>query len=275
MLLLYPCLVFNYTLGNAALMSARGLLGAPLVGFGVTLGSILLGYTAARALGLPGVSRRTFAFCTGINNYGYIPVPLSLLIFKNATTTGVVLVYGVGVEVAIWTVGVLLLAGEWHVQQLRRLLNPPVICLALAIALNLSGASNHLPGPVQVTLRMLGATAIPFGLLLIGSILCDLAKRARWLAEWRAPVAGLALRLGLLPVALLALAACLPASWLEVKRVLVLEAAMPCGIFPIVIVNYYQGDASLALRLVLTTTLAGLVAIPLWLTEGLQWLKLG
>jgi malate permease and related proteins len=267
--LLYPCLVFNYTLGNAALMSTRSLVGAPALGFGITLGAMLLALVVARALRLPPASQRTFAFVTGITNYGYLPIPLSALLFDDATT-GTLLVFGVGVEVAIWTFGILLLAGELRAEQFRKLLNPPVICLAAAIALNLSGASRYLPFALKETFRLLGNTAIPFGLLLIGAVLYDLTRKIDWLEHPRAPLASLILRLGVLPVAILLLTAFVPESMRETRRVLILQAAMPCGIFPIVITKYYHGDTALALRIVLLSTLAGVFLIPLWLTFGLR-----
>ena len=267
LLLLYPCLVFNYTLGNPALMSGGSLLGAPALGFLITAGAMALDLVVARALRLPSPAQRTFAFVTGVNNYGYIPIPLSALLFDDATT-GTLLVFGVGVEVAIWTLGVLLLVGQMSAEHLRKLLNPPVLCLAAAIALSLTGVSRHLPQPLKDTFRMLGATAIPFGLLLIGAVLHDLTRKINWLEDLHAPLAGLLLRLGALPVAILLLTAFMPES---LRRVLILEAAMPCGIFPIVITKYYQGDTPLALRIVLLTTLAGVFIIPLWLTFGL-WL---
>lgn len=267
--LLYPCLMLSYTLGNRTLMTVEGLLTAPLLGFGVTTGAMLLAYVLGRGLGLPAASRRTFAFATGITNYIYLPLPLSTLLFDDHTT-GVLLVFGVGVEVAIWTVGVMLLTGHWQVRQIRKLLNPPIICLAVAIALNLTGLSPRLPEMIKELLRLIGSTAIPFGLLLIGAVLYDLTKSINWLENSRAPLAGLGLRLGILPLAILGVAALLPASMRDARSVLVLQAAMPCGIFPIVITKYYQGDTPLALRLVLITTLAGVFLIPLWLSCGLR-----
>jgi predicted permease len=269
LLLLYPCLVFNYTLGNPALQSGASLLGAPALGFGITLGAMLLALAVARSLRLPAASQRTFAFVTGINNYGYIPIPLSAVLFDDATT-GTLLVFGVGVEMAIWTFGILLLSGHFQRGQLRKLVNPPVVCLALAIVLNLTGLSRHLPSALKDTFRMLGGTAIPFGLLLIGAVLHDLTRKINWLEHLRAPVAGLILRLGVFPVAILLLAVFIPEKMRETRLVLILEAAMPCGIFPIVITKYYQGDTPLSLRIVLLSTLAGVFLIPFWLTFGLR-----
>jgi predicted permease len=61
---------------------------------------------------------------------------------------------------------------------------------------------------------------------------------------------------------------------LELKRVIVLEAAMPAAVFPIVMARHYAGDPATAMRVVIGTTVVGLVTIPLWIRFGMQWLGL-
>jgi len=267
----YPCMVLSYTLGNPALMTPAGLLGAPVIGFGITVFGIIVALAAGMMFKMDPFKRRTFAFVTGINNYGYLPVPLSVLLFDQETT-GVLLVFTVGVEVAMWTAGVMTLVGELRAAHLRKLVNPPVISLVAAIVLNLTGASAHVPQSLFTVLKFVGNYAIPCGLLLIGAVLLDLAKRMDWKGEIQTTFIGLVLRLGILPLVILAVAWFLPHANTDLRRVLVLEAAMPCAIFPIVITKFYQGDTSLALRLVLATTLPAIFLIPLWLNFGLHWL---
>ena len=70
-----------------------------------------------------------------------------------------------------------------------------------------------------------------------------------------------------------------PAAWallplpLELRRVLVLQAAMPAAMFPVVMAKYYGGDPATAVRIVLATSLAALLTIPLWLGFGLALLR--
>ena len=79
------------------------------------------------------------------------------------------------------------------------------------------------------------------------------------------------LRLGVFPFVFLALAYWLPCS-IELKRVLVLEAAMPAAVFPIVMARHYGGDVTTALRVVIGTSLAGLATIPFWISTALGWM---
>ena len=80
---------------------------------------------------------------------------------------------------------------------------------------------------------------------------------------------GIALRLGVLPLVLLGITALIPAGP-ALRCVLVVQAAMPSAVFPIVLAKIHDGDMPTALRVVLGTSLVGLVTIPLWLSFGLR-----
>jgi predicted permease len=53
--------------------------------------------------------------------------------------------------------------------------------------------------------------------------------------------------------------------------VLVVQAAMPAGVIPIIIAQYYGGKPLTAVQIVLSTTSVGLVTCPLWIRAGLAW----
>jgi predicted permease len=82
------------------------------------------------------------------------------------------------------------------------------------------------------------------------------------------------LRQGLLPCVFIVVAWLLPVS-AELKRVLVIQAAMPTAMIPIILARHYEGDPPTALRVAMGTTLVSIITIPLWLHSGLQWLGLG
>jgi hypothetical protein len=56
--------------------------------------------------------------------------------------------------------------------------------------------------------------------------------------------------------------------------VIVLEAAMPAAVFPIVMARHYAGDPATAMRVVIGTSVVGLVTIPLWIRLGLNFVGL-
>jgi hypothetical protein len=270
--LLFPCLILDTALGNAALHQLGNLTLAPLVGFGTVAVGVILAWAVRRLAGAADArTRRTFALTVGLYNYGYVPLPLALSMFGDETA-GVLFVHNVGVEVALWTIGLMVLTGigrgGW-----RHIINAPLIAILLALLLNFSGLDARIPTVVRSTMHLLAQCAIPLALLLIGATVADHSDGFHTAHGWRIIGVASLLRLGLLPLAFLLLARYLPAST-ELKRVIVLEAAMPSAVFPIVMAKHYGGDPPTAVRIVIGTTLTGLLTIPLWIRFGIQFVGL-
>ena len=57
-------------------------------------------------------------------------------------------------------------------------------------------------------------------------------------------------------------------SWLQ--EILLIQAAMPAGIFAIVIVKTYDADTKTAMRAIMATMIGCLVTIPIWLYLGVN-----
>lgn len=271
--LLLPALIFDSVLGNAALRQPENLLLPPLVAFGMVAVGIGVARLGARWAGLHSPpERKTFAFLAGLQNYSYLPIPLCMMLFDPGTT-GVLFVHNVGAELAMWTLGVAMLTGGagggW-----RKIINAPVAALLLAVLLNLIGMVFTPPpalayvGKLFLTgIHWLGQSAIPLALLLIGAIVADHLADARGGRAARVVAVASVIRLGILPVLFVLLAKFLPCS-VELKRVIILEGAMPSAMLPIVLAKHYGGDARTALQVSLGTSVLGLVTIPLWIHFG-------
>lgn len=269
--LCFPCLVFESVAGNAALRISGNVVLPPLVGFAVTAVSIGLCVYAARIIGLTvGHGQRTFAVSTGICNYSYLPLPIMAAIWGKESQ-GVLLVHNVGVEAAMWTVGVLVLNGLSLREGWRKLFNPMVITLVAAVIVNLAGWSPLVPRVLMDVVHPLAACAIPLGLMTVGVSLAHYLGEPRSLFQPKIAFASCALRLGVLPVFILCVARWLPGS-IELKRVLVIQAAMPAAVFPIVLARHYGGQPLTAVQVVLGTTALGILVSPLWLRVGLAWI---
>ena len=268
--LCYPCLIFESVANNAALHSPGNLLLPPLFGFGITWIAIRFALLVAHAIGLHvGTGLRTFGLTVGIANYGYLPLPIMAAIW-GAESQGVLLVHNVGVEIALWTVGVLVLSGQSLREGWRKLVSPVVITLVVAVAFNLLRLTPHLPGVVTHTVHALAVCAIPLGLIMSGVNLAQYLHNPRELFDPKIAFAAIAVRLGVLPIAIIILAKFLPCP-IELKRVLVVQAAMPTAIFPIILAKLYGGHPRTAVQIVLGTTALGILVIPLWLRAGIEW----
>ncbi len=268
--LCYPALIFESVAGNEALRSPGNLIVPPLVGFGITFLGIRAGLLVAKAIGLHvGTGLRTFALAVGITNYGYLPLPIMEGIW-GPESRGVLLVHNVGVEAALWTAGLLVLSGESLRTGWRKLLSPIVITLVTAVACNLAGVTPHLPKIVTDAIHALGVCGIPLGLIMTGVSLANFLDKPRELFDAKIAGAAAALRLGVLPVALILLAKYLPCS-IELKRVILVQAAMPTAMITVIVARLYGGHPRTAVQIVFGTTAVGLFTIPLWLRAGLAW----
>lgn len=280
---LMPCLILQSVVGNEALNQPDNVLLPPLVGYATMSLGVLVAMAVSR-LGQPitGLAdarqRRTFAFCVGVYNYGYLAIPLVGLLFDRRTL-GVLFVHNVGAELAFWTVGVLSLRGALGRDWWKQLFNPPSVTIVFALVLNWLGPGRLLPAhfvPVVVApVRWLGEASIPMTLVLIGAVIADELRtsgngqRRRDIAKWVSWAC--VLRLAVVPALMLLGARSLPAS-IELRRVVAVQAAMPSAVFSIIMTRVYGGAPGIALRVALFTSLVSLVTIPLWIPLGLAWL---
>ena len=147
-------------------------------------------------------------------------------------------------------------------------MSPITITLFVAVALNLAGGADYLPKIFTDLVHALAGCAVPLGLLMTG------VSPASYLGDVRALVQPkitlLACVVRLLPLLILAAAKGLPLS-VELKRVLVVQAARPAGVMPIIMARHYGGQPLTAVQIVLGTTILVLLTIPLWLKAGLAW----
>jgi predicted permease len=274
-----PCLVLSTMLKEDLLATPSNLLWPPLVG----MATVLLGFAVAWLLASPlrrwlhldsRAAVATFVLGVGVYNYGYVPIPLVQSLYPDdAGTLSVLFIHNVGVEVIFYGVGIALLAGltqGWW----KKLINPPLVAVAIAIALNLVGLREHMPTFLMKTLATLGAATVPMALLLIGATIADQFRDAKGGLGLRMSAAAVLLRLGVLPALFLLIARYLPCS-VELKRVIIVQAAMPCAIFPIVLAKHYGGVPAVAVRIMLATSLLGLLTIPLWLAVGKWFVGVG
>jgi hypothetical protein len=266
-MMLTPALIIERVVGNPAVMSLPPVLIATGLGYGLVALGIALTYFLAPLIGLKkGEGRRTFSVACGLQNYGFVAIPIVTALFPDKGTLGVLFTFTLGVELACWTAGVGLLTGlnkaPW-----RLALNAPVITILISLVLNFTGLHAHVPQIAHKTFTMLGACAVPLAVLLIGASIADLWGQDAM--QWKVAVVSPILRLGIIPIAFLAVACYLPISQ-ELKRVIVVQGAMPSAVFNIMIARLYGGHASTAVQVVMATTLVSCVTTPLVIAWGLK-----
>ncbi len=242
----------------------------PLIGFSTTCVGFAIAWLTIRIAGpwfgiTSPLVQRTFALTVGVANYGYIPLPLSELYFPNAFNP--LLIHNIGVDIALWSVGLLVISGELKQGLTRLVRSLPLWTMIVGIVFQQMGWGKHIPGPLLQATELLGACAIPAGLMLGGAIIAENLGSVNW--KQRLSILSLAtiVRMGILPVIFLLVARYLPMTT-SLDQVLLLQAAMPVATFPIVMTRLFGGDIDTSLRIVLGTSVVSLVTIPIWISVG-------
>jgi len=278
---LYPCLILDKIMGSESVRQPLSVLWGIGVGFGLTALGFAGAWLAAGALGLrTGAGKRTFAVSAGVQNFGYTAIPVVEQLYVGAGATAMLFVHNLGVELAIWSVGVMIISGDRRIPW-RKLVNGPVVSVLLGLLLVGSGADGFLcagegaaravGGPLRTAMAWLGAGAFPVAILITGAVMMDLVGGER--PSPRIVLGGCVVRLCVLPLMLLAAARFLPAP-LALKQVLVVQAAMPSAMSPIMLAKIYQGRPGVAVQVVIATTVVSIFTLPLVIVWGSRWVGL-
>jgi len=268
---LYPCFILWKVPGNESLQDPS------IVGTSIAVGCLLTVVSFAIAWSLGWVSkiseedgRRTFAVSAGLQNYGFIPIPLIVAVFGELAdeTLGVLFVHNLGVEIAMWTCGLILISGNskgsW-----KRLINGPTIAIATGLILNFSGLYKQIPGVANAAITQLGTCAIPVSLVLVGAALAGVVQGEKWETKWNVIFGSLTVRFAIMPVVILSVAAATSFAP-NLQRVLIVEAAMPAAVFPVVLAKHFGGKPGVAVQVVIATSVASLLLTPAILSIALR-----
>ncbi len=272
--ILYPALIVNAVLQNPALDNLENIFLPPVMGFSSVLIGLGLGLLFRRFSRLESdKERRSFLLANGINNYGFLPIALIVALYDRATL-GVLFVHNIGVDLAIWSIGILVLTSHTSlISSLKNLCNAPLCAIAGCLFLTYFGLDDHLPSFVFKTTALLGQATIPMSLLLVGSLMYDAQKSCVVKDGIRIAISACAIRLVLFPICYLALVWLLPMT-LELKRVMLVEAAQPAAMLPIVLCKRYHSSPQIAYIILLATSLASIVTMPLWIHFGSQFIAI-
>jgi malate permease and related proteins len=276
---LYPCLILDKILGSESVRDGVAVVWGIGIGFGLTV----LGFAGAWLLaGLlrfqKGNGKRTFTLAAGVQNFGYTAIPVVEQIWAGTGAIAMLFVHNLGVELAIWSVGVMILSGEKTIPW-RKLVNGPVISVLLGLVLVgtgldrvLEAGGGHPVGePVRKAMAWIGAGAFPVALLVTGALVSDMIISER--PSPKVVLSGVVVRLAVLPFLLLAAAKFLPAP-VALKQVLVVQAAMPSAMTPIMLAKVYGGRPGVAVQIVIATTVVSLFTLPFVIVWGRQWVGL-
>lgn len=271
---LLPALIINSVLRNPALDELENIFVPPVIGFGSVLIGLGLGLIFYKRIGLKDEKqKRSFLLSNALNNYGFLPVPLILSLYDRETL-GVLFMHNVGVETAIWTIGIVIISSQVAIKdRLKRLINAPLCAVSSCLFLTYFDLDTQIPEFFFKTVSMLGQSAIPLALLLVGSLMYDSLNHFQLTDGFKVVASSVTIRLLLFPLIYIALLWLLPLS-LELKRVMLIEAAQPAAMLPIVLSKQYDASPQVAFLVILCTSIGSFFTMPLWIHFGSQLLPM-
>ena len=280
---LIPCLTLDALIGNQILQQLDILILTPLAGFlGIALG-LAIGIILAKIAKLRKHSQdNAFAYCMGVYNWGYIPIPLTYSLF-GAETVGVLFIFNLGVQLAMWSIALIVLTYRPNNATKREplsqsliklLLNPPILAIFVGLLLNTFQAETWIPTAAQDLISTLGASSIPLGLLLVGASFLDVFREASLLRPLHVGILSIVGKLIIIPFLILGLLYILPLP-IDLQRVLIIQAAMPAAVMAILYTKHYQADIHTTAQCVVFTSCASIITIPLFIQFALSFFGVG
>jgi predicted permease len=263
-----PCFILDKILGSSVLKSGPVVFSAIGMGFGMIVAGILTGLAVGRMIGLErGTGMRTFAIAAGCQNFGFTAAPVVEILWSTGALA-LLFVHNIGVELAMWSVGVMVLSGDRGIPW-RKLLNGPVIAVLAGLLLVALDWDTHVTGPARTAISMIGIGAFPLAILITGCAIMDLVTAEK--PALKVMLGSSLVRLALVPAMFLVAAKFLPLA-VELRQVLVVQAAMPAAMTPIMLARMYGGRPAIAAQIVVVTTALSLFTLPWIITFGCRWI---
>lgn len=267
---MFPCFILDKILGHEVLRQGHVVAWGMGLGFLLPLLGIAIGWLVGGLVGLErGTGKRTFAISAGIQNFGFTAIPVVAILWGGGTLA-LLFIHNIGVEIAIWTAGVMIMSGDRGFS-LKKLLNGPVIAVAIGMLLVSLKLDDKVTGPVREAMSMLGIGTFPLAILITGASMADLVASER--PSMRMIAASIVVRIILSPALILAAAKFLPVP-VELKQILVVQAAMPAAMSTVLLARLYGGRPAIAVQVIIVTTLVSIGSLPWIISWGCEWIGL-
>lgn len=235
--------------------------GYPLINIALTLTGLCLTTLIFRGK----AKDEVLAVCS-LQNAGYIPLLIATTLPLGEASGEVytaIMLSVIGFDICLWSLGVWLVTRQ-HIpcMELKKVFNPPLISMGLAIAIVLLGGQTLIPEAILRPTKIIGDSALAVAMLVIGG---NLAMTNLSDVKW-AEISGVVLtKLVLLPMVALTASLILPLGAL-MSFVLVLQACMPTSISISVIGRHYgTANQGYINRSIFFTHMICVITVPLFL----------
>lgn len=260
----FPLFIFNQIIKNFDVQRIPFWWGFPLINISLALTGLLITFLIIQhrrhAL------KDAFLVTSALHNAGYIPILMVASLPLGALAGPVyacVILSIIGFDTCLWSLGVWLMTRSGSSKMdLRRMINPPLISMSLALIISIIFGGHFIPEIILKPVKILGDAAMGVAMLVIGGnlALCNL-KHIAWLE-----LSGVVLiKLVVLPMVTLLVLAVLKLNPL-LSFVAILQACMPTSItLSIIGRNYETKNQDFVNQAIFMTHLFSMITIPIFL----------
>ena len=261
---LTPILIFASVAGKFTREDLYSAWIYPVLGFSMIALHAGLGYLLLPLLRNRTPERKaTFMHMAAVNNFIYLPLIIISYLWPGKTVAALLLC-SVGSTFAQWTIGLAVMASGSSRRLLKNLITPNSLSVVIATIYLL--LPWKFPQGIMDFCIKIGNLAIPLCLILIGATVWS--SRGCWWSNLQDMIYSTACRIVIIPLLTLILLRFIPLPETARHLALVL-AVMPGSSGSVLIVREYGGDVDFAGQLILSTTIFGLITMPVLLAFSL------
>ena len=229
--------------------------------------SYAIGHTVSNLLGLPVNRVGTFRSMFFVSSAIFVGLPVNLALFGDSSVPYVLLFF-LPNALLFWTLGVYCISSDGKLAgnkilsltTLKSMFSPPLMAFTAATALVLLNV--RLPDVLAHTFRNLGSMTTPLSMLFIGMIIYHAyLRKIRLTKDLAALLLG---RFVISPLSILLVAHFIPIPDL-MRKVFVIQAAMPAMTQTSILAKLYEADTEYAAVTTSLTVLVSMIAIPVYM----------
>ena len=227
----------------------------------------VVGYAVSKLLRIAPNRQGTFRSMFSLSNSIFIGLPVNLALFGEESMPFVLLYY-IANTTLFWTVGVNGISTDGMSSQskvtgaqvLKKIFSPPLLGFIAALFLIMLGA--RLPHFILDTCKYLGNVTTPLSMLFIGIAIHSVKlKNIKISKDMVAIILG---RFIIAPLIVMGITYALPLPLL-MKKVFIIQAALPVMTLTAVVAKSYQADSDYAAVMTTVTTIASIITIPVYM----------
>lgn len=257
---IWPCMIFSSVVTSLTAADITANIWLPILSVVIHLTGYALGLIACRIFGYQGDERSMLLLHAAMNNFFVMALPFAQY-FYPGKGAALLAVANLGSILSLWTLGVFIVAGNVGFKQtVKNILCPGMVATVAAILCVFSGINRFIPQLILDVLHLCGQPTMLLGLLIAGTQIYKLGRKALKFNRWNILV-GL-IRNILVPGLMLCLALLLKGRLTrEALTIFMLISMTPASVNSVTLALKYDSSPNLAAEGVIFTHLLAVASM--------------